>query len=64
MKLILNIALPVPIAQNFSYLLPDGFDSENLIGKRALVPFGTRVITGFIVSTEQIENTEKLKYIT
>jgi len=63
MRLHLHIALPVPIDKNFTYLLPEGFESDGLVGRRALVPFGSRAITGVIVSTEENENTEKLKYI-
>ncbi len=63
MALILNIALPVSIDMNFSYLLPESFGKDDLQGKRALVPFRKKVISGVIISTKESDTIENLKYI-
>ncbi len=44
-----EVALPLPLRQTFTYRLPLGM-SENLkIGARLLVPFGKRTLTGYAV---------------
>ncbi len=63
----INIALPLPAPRLFTYRLPETVlaamqehtSSENaalkrLVGCRALVPFGKRVLTGVIVEVENV----------
>ena len=45
--------------QTFSYLIPNEFEQENLVGRRVLVPFGNRKIEGFIVG---INNKSEIDY--
>lgn len=57
-----HIALPLPTPRVFTYILPPMFltghpgeaDRKRLVGCRALVPFGKRILTGVIVETENI----------
>lgn len=59
-----NIALPLPTPRLFTYVLPkeqqeEGMESSSqalrrLIGCRALVPFGKRVLTGVIVEADNV----------
>jgi primosomal protein N' (replication factor Y) (superfamily II helicase) len=49
--LFVSIALPVPLNRLFTYSAPPELSSLCEIGKRALVPFGKRILTGFIVGT-------------
>lgn len=49
MSIYVDIALPVPIRELFTYKVPDDPLYSDLIGKRALVPFGTRYLTGVII---------------
>lgn len=58
-----QIALPIPADKLFSYEIPDGQDTENLIGRRALVPFGSRVLTGVILGENSAEKAAKLKSV-
>jgi primosomal protein N' (replication factor Y) len=63
MSIILNISLPVPLNQLFSYIAEGYDDGHELIGRRALVPFGKRIVTGVVVGIEQITPAIKLKKI-
>ena len=65
MPKLVQIALPLASDKLFSYYLPEeilindtlliGINSENIIGSRALVPFGNRYLTGVVVNFE-LEN--------
>jgi primosomal protein N' (replication factor Y) (superfamily II helicase) len=44
-----DVSLPVPLDQNFTYLLPETLRHRVAIGCRVLVPFGPRKLTGVIV---------------
>ena len=43
-----EIALPLPVRQNFTYRLPEQF-AHAKVGSRVLVPFGKRTLTGYAV---------------
>lgn len=43
-----SIALPLPLAGPFTYRVPEALSPIAGIGRRALVPFGPRMLTGFI----------------
>lgn len=62
MKLV-RIALPVPLARYFDYLLPDEFSAEK--GVRVVVPFGRQSKIGVVVDfpTESDIPPEKLKAV-
>jgi primosomal protein N' (replication factor Y) (superfamily II helicase) len=44
-----DIALPLPLDRTFTYLVPPELQSSAALGKRALVPFGKKHLTGVIV---------------
>ena len=44
-----KVALNLPIAELFDYLIPEELSVENLLGARVIVPFGRRNIIGLIV---------------
>ena len=48
-----EVALPVNIRQTFTYSVPPELNAQAKVGCRALVPFGTRVLTGIIVATQE-----------
>ncbi len=52
MPIIYKISLPIPSKILFSYSAADD-SPENVIGRRALVEFGKRTLTGIIVDVEQ-----------
>ncbi|MDP2982942.1 MAG: primosomal protein N' [Candidatus Latescibacter sp.] len=48
-----SIALPVPLNRTFTYSVPPELAPFAETGRRALVPFGKRILTGFIVGTAE-----------
>lgn len=44
------VAVPVPTRREFTYLLPEDSPRRDLVGRRAVVPFGRRRLTGVIVA--------------
>jgi primosomal protein N' (replication factor Y) len=63
MNKIAKIALPVPTRTLFSYEIPPEYVSEDLVGRRALVPFGRRTLTGYIIETAAESDIADLKQI-
>ncbi|MBI5326408.1 MAG: primosomal protein N' [Ignavibacteriae bacterium] len=61
MQSIVNIAIPIPGNQLFSYTVEHEPGETNLIGRRVLVPFGKRTLTGFIVELNNDKKREGLK---
>jgi len=45
-----EVALPLPLKQTFTYRLPVGLQENVKIGARLLVPFGKRQLTGYAVA--------------
>ena len=45
-----EVALPIPLRQTFTYRLPAGLRESVKLGARLLVPFGKRQITGYAVA--------------
>lgn len=48
-----EVALPLPLRQTFTYLLPSGLREGVKIGSRVLVPFGNRRLTGYAVGLHE-----------
>jgi primosomal protein N' (replication factor Y) len=44
-----RVAIPIPSAKTFTYAVPEPFVPAVVVGKRVLVPFGKRRMTGFII---------------
>lgn len=53
-----EVALPVPLRQTFTYHLPVGLRENIKLGARILVPFGKRQLTGYAVALHQQINPE------
>ncbi len=53
-----EVALPLPLRQTFTYILPVGLQENIQIGSRLLVPFGKRQLTGYVVALHQVLDTE------
>ena len=45
-----EVALPIPPRQTFTYRRPNDLKSEIKLGARVLVPFGKRTMTGYVVA--------------
>jgi len=61
---LVDIALPVPLDRIFTYLVPPELQSSALSGKRALVPFGKKHLTGVIVALPPSTDVHGLKPVT
>jgi len=48
-----EVALPIPLRQTFTYILPVGLQTNIQVGARLLVPFGKRQLTGYVVALHQ-----------
>ncbi|MFI5237190.1 MAG: primosomal protein N' [Ignavibacteriales bacterium] len=60
-----EIVFPLPFRKAFTYLVPKELESQAKIGVRAVVPFGKRTLTGFIINKPQsVSLKEKIKLIT
>ncbi len=49
-----ELALPLPMRQTFTYRLPPNLQENVKIGARLLVPFGKRNMTGYVVELHEI----------
>lgn len=61
-----NIALNIPINKLFTYKVPDFYIKSISIGKRVLVPFSHKILTGIVVSFSEstgFENTKDIKTV-
>lgn len=56
-----EVAVDQPVDKTFSYLLPAHLAGKVLVGMRALVPFGRRRVTGYILKINVDTKIEKLK---
>lgn len=60
-----EIVFPLPFRNSFTYSVPEELEQYVGIGIRAIVPFGKRTLTGFIINTTNTPSvTEKIKPIT
>jgi len=44
-----QVAVALPVEGAFDYLIPEGLRDISLVGRRVLVPFGSRQVTGYVV---------------
>ena len=59
-----EVVFPLPFRNAFTYSVPEEFESYAQVGVRAVVPFGKRTMTGFIIKTSKTTNvTETIKSI-
>lgn len=61
MTLYAEIILSLPLDQSFSYVVPESYQSEVKIGSRVLVPFGQRLLTGFIINLRKKKLSRDIK---
>jgi primosomal protein N' (replication factor Y) (superfamily II helicase) len=59
-----EIVFPLPFRNTFTYLIPEDLVDMCKVGVRTVVPFGKRILTGFVINvTEQTSVKEKIKPI-
>ncbi len=59
----INVAVILPVMKSYTYEIPKPLKSVCQIGMRVLVPFGTRRVTGYIISGQKSDNGFKLKKV-
>jgi len=62
-KRIAEVALPLPLADTFHYIVPPELRGSVKPGMRVTVPFQRRVLTGYVVAMLQHSTVEKLRPI-
>ncbi|NOY57994.1 MAG: primosomal protein N', partial [Calditrichaeota bacterium] len=58
-----EIVFPIPVNHPYTYIIPERFVEDVVPGVRALVPFGPRKTTGFIVNRVSKTDIKELKEI-
>ncbi len=58
------VALPVPVPTAFTYSVPPDLADRTAVGKRVLVPFGKRQLTGFILGRAAADGALDIRPIT
>ncbi len=59
----IEVAIPLYLERTFHYLVPDNLREQALSGRRALVPFGSRRMTGYILGNTAGSEIANLKEI-
>ena len=59
----IEVAVALPVYQTFTYSVPEALGPFVTAGKRVLVPFGRRRVTGYILGTSQDNNPGEIKPI-
>ncbi|MDR1434053.1 primosomal protein N' [Candidatus Endomicrobiellum devescovinae] len=59
--IVLDVAVPVPLNKTFHYLPLEGVNPESIVGKRVKIPFGKRILIGYVVACLYIEEDSSLK---
>ncbi|HTY09461.1 MAG TPA: primosomal protein N' [Bacteroidota bacterium] len=62
-QILADVALPVPLYQTFTYLVPREFAPHVGAGSRVLVPFGSKTISGIVVGFPPTTTVAPLKPI-
>jgi len=58
-----EIAIPVPVDRTFTYSVPVGKEEEAVVGRRVTVPFGRKVVRGFVVGRPGEAPVRKVKEV-
>jgi primosomal protein N' (replication factor Y) len=59
--ILLDVAIPVPLNKTFHYLPLEGINPQSFVGKRVKVPFGKRILLGYVLSFLDIEEDTSFK---
>lgn len=58
-----RVAVNIPSDKIFSYAVPAKLAGEVIIGQRVFVPFGKKVVTGYILETNSVADVDNIKEI-
>ncbi len=60
---IIEVAIPLYLDKTFHYTVPERLSGQAIPGRRAMVPFGRRKLTGYILGTASDSQIDNLKEI-
>ena len=60
---IVEVAIPLPLEGSFHYLVPERLSPLAVAGKRVLVPFGRRKVTGYLLGDAEAPGAGELKEV-
>ena len=60
-KLFVDVVVDLPVDGEFTYSVPDEQLADVEVGKRVLVPFGKRKVTGYIVKIKKKSDFKRTK---
>ncbi len=63
LRRIVAVAVALPVRETFSYSVPDHLANQICPGKRVLVPFGRRRITGFLIGEGPADKQQEVKHL-
>ena len=52
----IEVAVALPVSNTFTYSVPDSFANFATTGKRVLIPFGRRRVTGYALGQSQLSD--------
>jgi len=58
-----DVSLSVAVDRSFTYGVPEALAGEVALGKRVLVPFGKRTLTGYVTGLREVAEVEKVRDI-
>ena len=58
-----TVAVALPVHDLFTYSVPDHLATQACPGKRVLVPFGRRTVTGYVIGPGQESEPQEIKHI-
>ena len=58
-----EVAMPLPVQTPYTYSVPESLQGNIEVGKRVLVPLGSRRITNYIVGCADNNQTHELKSV-
>ena len=58
-----QVVFPLPFRNAFTYSVPPDFEDSVFTGVRVVVPFGKRILTGFVVGVSETSEVENIKPI-
>jgi len=58
-----DVAVDLPVEGLFTYAIPQTLESQVTLGKRVLVPFGKRTVTGYVTGVKKESDIEGVKDI-
>jgi primosomal protein N' (replication factor Y) len=59
----LEVAVALPVHGTFTYLAPGHLEPLAVVGRRVLIPFGNRRVTGYVLGNAEIQEDREIKDI-